>query len=294
MEQPGNGPVEEPPPTAFGNPNLRDGSPPKSKARQAVEFTALIAGLACVGWGLFLGGQMLAGHLAMALPYSLDQSIGESAAASFLEDADECTNPELVGAIEGIVARLSDGLDDEYKPLRVFVLDSEDVNAFALPGGYMFVLTGLLAELETPEELIGVLGHEAGHVVGRHGVRRMAQALWMQILISQLFGDFSSMGDLMAVEALNVASLKFGRDQERESDEFGLDLMLKVGFDPKTFPDFFTRLPDHDIPQWFSTHPDPGERAEELRAKISDLPKMKNPETVPPLSVLQGPCHIAD
>ncbi len=298
MEQPGAPPPPHgagrapppPPPTAFGAGGSGD---EPTGPRKVLEFGGLILLLAAVGWGFLIGGQFLAGALAMALPYSVDQSIGEMAAESYLGESTQCTNTDLVGAVEGIVERLGAGLDDEFKPLHVYVLEDETVNAFALPGGYMFVLTGLLEELESPEELIGVLGHEIGHVVKRHGIKRIAQSLWFQVLISQIFGDVGGIADVFAVEALSVVSLKFDRDQERESDDFGLDLMTRAGFDPKTFPAFFTRLPSGGVPAWFSTHPDPEDRAEELTEKIAELPPLSDPAEVPTLEVLQGPCHRA-
>lgn len=271
----------EPPPTAFGS----------SGNRSWLEIGGVVAIIALVLGGFWWAGGAIAEWGAGKLPYSVDQSIGKHAADQQLEDATLCTNEALTGAVEGIVGRLATGLDEEYRDLNVYVVETEQVNAFALPGGYIFVLTGLLEKLESPEELIGVLGHEIGHVVHRHGVKRVARSLWLRFLVAYFFGDLGSAGDILTVGASQLIGLKFDRDQERESDVFGLDLMVKTGIEPGTFPNFFTRLPGGSMPDWFLTHPNPQERADELKEKIAALSTIEAPWKPPSLEALQAPCH---
>ena len=276
---------KSPPPTSFGHGSGK--IPWKSIAGFAV---FILIG----GWAVVYGGRWLAGYMATMLPYSVDQTIGEVAADAYAGDAEECTNPALLAAVGDIVQNLQGAADSEFHPFHVKVLNDDQVNAFALPGGYIFVLTGILDEIESPEELIGVLGHEVGHVVHRHGIRRIAESLWFQFLLSQIIGDAGAFGDLMAGRALDMLQLKFGRDQESESDVYGLDLMLKAGYDPKTFPQFFGRLPDAGVPEWFSTHPNSEGRAGDLDTLIAELGPPSSPIAPPTLQALKLPCHAAD
>jgi len=247
-------------------------------------------GVLALGWVVIIGGRWVAARLALALPYSVDRSIGELAAGQYDSGAGVCTNPVLTGAVQEIVTNLEAGLDAEHRGLVVKVIDDSAVNAFALPGGYLFVLTGLLQELSTPEELIGVLGHEVGHAVKRHGLQRIAEAVWWQLVLSQLIGDIFGLSQTMADGALGLLSSAFGRDHERESDTFGLALMHKAGYTPGSFPDFFDRLPSSGMPAWAQTHPDPGERAKTLRAAIAAMPPLTAPRKPPTLDALKAPC----
>ena len=178
-----------------------------------------------------LGGRALAGFLARRLPYDVDQTIGAAAAQSVVASSDICTNPAMLAAVRDITSRLAAGLEPEFRGIEGQVVADDVPNAFALPGGYVFVHTGLLTELKAPEELIGVLGHELGHVARRHGIVRLAESVWWRFLIAQLFGDFGDLGG-MSAQAIELVSLKFDRAQESESDEFGLELMRRVGYEP--------------------------------------------------------------
>jgi len=288
MEQkPGQSPATaDPPPTAFSRQGhstwhtLRNGS-------------LLVVALCVTIYAVLAGGRFVAGWLMTQLPYSVDQALGESVSEQFTSDGDVCDNPVLVNAVEGIITQLGTGLDDNYQPLHITIVDSEQINAFALPGGYMFVNTGLLAKIESPEELIGVLGHEIGHVVNRHGIKRIGQSIWLQILIASLFGDIGTIAEAGAAHATLLVDQSFDRDQESESDHFGLDLMLKVGYAPKDFPTFFERLPESGVPEWFSTHPDPERRAVELRERLAEMrfPSDQIWVEPPTLEQLQAPCH---
>lgn len=270
-----------PPPTAFGH----------SKRRFGLEIVIAIVVLGLLALLVVVGGRACAGSIAGALPYSVDRQIGALAKGSMTTTMTECTNPELVGAVEEVVATLTPHLEPEYRDIEVHVVDSEMVNAFALPGGYLFVMTGLLAEIEDPAELIGVLGHEIGHAVKRHGTRRIAQSVWFSLVIAYVFSDAAGLASTLADGALDLVSLGFDRDQERESDDFGIALMHAAGYDATRFPDFFARLPAHGTPQWLTTHPDPGDRAATLRQTIATLPARTNPTVPPTLARLRAPCR---
>jgi predicted Zn-dependent protease len=186
------------------------------------------------------------------------------------------------------VARVSHRPQLEY---TIRVLDSPVVNAFALPGGWVYITRGILAHFNSEDELIGVLGHEIGHVTARHGAEQMSR----QVLAGagvELLGslDVPLVGDV-AGTSVGLLFLKFSRGQESESDRLGVEYATKLGYDSYRMADFFrtlARLSDQSgqsLPGFLSTHPDPGDRevtvgqlTDEWRAKVAYKPKNVPPE----------------
>src|SRR5262245_2457557 len=158
------------------------------------------------------------------------------------------------------------------------VVDSPVVNAFAIPGGYIYITRGILAYLGNEAELAGVMGHEIGHVTARHSVRQITRQELAQIGLgvgSVLSPALGQLGNL-AESGLAIVFLRFSRDDEREADRLGVEYAARGGFDPRQVSNFFDVLArlsaanDREtIPGWLSTHPDPPERVETTR-KLAD------------------------
>jgi predicted Zn-dependent protease len=159
------------------------------------------------------------------------------------------------------------------------VLDSPIINAFALPGGYVYVTRGLLAHLNNEAQLAVVLGHEIGHVAGRHASKQAAKRQIMQgVLVGgALAGQMAFGGDVgenvlgLGGSAAQLLSLSYSRDNERESDRLGVEYAIKAGYDAAEGAAFFTSLKrktkqsGQTLPTWQSTHPDPGRREDTVR-----------------------------
>ncbi len=149
------------------------------------------------------------------------------------------------------------------------ILDSPVINAFAVPGGYIYLTRGILAHFNNEAELVGVLAHEMGHITARHSVSRQAkQQLGQLLLIGGMiaFEEFREYG-AYAMQGMQLLFLKYSRDDERESDRLGVEYSAKIGYDSQKFAEFFQLLDrmnlasDHaGIPTLLSTHPDPGDR----------------------------------
>ncbi|MDX1919230.1 MAG: M48 family metallopeptidase [Candidatus Caenarcaniphilales bacterium] len=160
-------------------------------------------------------------------------------------------------------------------PYRFRVVNSKDVNAFALPGGFIYVNRGLIEAASTENEFIGVLAHEVGHVTGKHGVEQVekAQKANLALGISKIFLQRTRGGSALFNGAQLVtqgAFLKFSRDHEREADRLGAEMMHKAGWNPQGMVSFFDKLAqkgDSRSVAIFSTHPAPAER----RNNIADL-----------------------
>src|ERR1700686_2497474 len=155
---------------------------------------------------------------------------------------------------------------DARVPFTIKVIDSDEVNAFALPGGFFYVNSGLILRAQEESELAGVMAHEISHVTARHGTKNATKGQLMQMatIPLMLLGPVGWAGYGL-YEGLNIAIpltyLKFNRDSEREADFLGLQYMYKAGYDPNSYVTFFERIQADEksrpgtIPRSFSTHP---------------------------------------
>lgn len=171
-------------------------------------------------------------------------------------------------------------LDYEFK-----ILDSPIINAFALPGGYVYFTRGIMAHFNNEAEFAGVLGHEIGHVTARHSVVQQRNSLLGQLgLIAGVVfvPEFAQFSD-QASQGLNLMLLKFGRDAETQSDKLGVEYSSKIGYDAREMAGFFNTLERNqvssgagELPEFLSTHPSPSGReasvsqwADEWKAKLN-------------------------
>ena len=160
-----------------------------------------------------------------------------------------------------------------YKFSFHVLADAQTINAFALPGGPVFITEGLLRQLKTEGELAGVLGHEIGHVIARHSSERLAKQQLTQGLLSALVvgsGDYNAaqVGQLVG----SMINMKYGREDELESDALGVRIMAEAGYDPKAMIRVMEVLAKASSgsrqPEFFSTHPAPENRSERIKAEI--------------------------
>jgi predicted Zn-dependent protease len=165
--------------------------------------------------------------------------------------------------------------------------DPETVNAFALPGGQIFVTAGLYKRLRTEADLAGVLGHEIGHVIHRHSAEQMAKGQ-LGAAIAQAVGVAASDGAdggqqaaMMAAMVNQMVQMRYGRQDESESDRYGLDAMAAAGYDPKAMLEVMKVLAQagggERQPEWLSSHPLPETRIAEIEAYIRQMPAPSAP-----------------
>lgn len=152
--------------------------------------------------------------------------------------------------------------------------DDKTVNAFALPGGQVFITAALLGRLQTEDQLAGVLGHEIGHVVHRHSAQQMAQGDFYQGLagaVTAAAGDIG--GAQLANYVAQMKMMEFGRDDELQSDEFGVKYMIACGYDPTELIEVMKILAEAsggemDRNEFMTTHPSPANRIQQIEAHI--------------------------
>jgi predicted Zn-dependent protease len=168
-------------------------------------------------------------------------------------------------------------------PWTFRVLDDPTVNAFALPGGFVYITRGILTHLTSEAELAGILGHEIGHVTARHSVTQMSRSQLAQIglLAGMVFSETVREYGGLAAQGIELLSLSYGRGDELEADELGLRYMTRVGYDPRQLADVMEMLARQSalqggeggrLPEWMSTHPYPENRVERIQAEIAATP----------------------
>ncbi len=207
--------------------------------------------------------------------------IGREGDAEIRREMGVYADEELQRYVTGVGERIASVSHRPGLPWTFTVLDVPAVNAFALPGGYIYVTRGLLAHLGDESELAGVLGHEVGHVTARHASQQYTRSATggLGVLLASIFVPGVAPFSDLASAGLGTWFLKYGRDDELESDRLGVEYAAKAGWDPESVPRFLQTLSRLDamsargVPNWLSTHPDPGSRvvkAAPVAAKLVD------------------------
>jgi predicted Zn-dependent protease len=194
---------------------------------------------------------------------------------------------DIVDAVGNQVVQNSQARDSEYQ-FEFHLLDDPDtVNAFALPGGPVFITTGLLGRLETEGQLAAVLSHEIVHVLARHGAQRIAKADLTQGMTEAVVvaSGEASAGQIAAVVG-QLVNMSYGREDELESDTLGVRLMVDAGYDPRAMLRVMEILAEARRggapPEFFSTHPDPENRLARIQQAIQEVFPNGVPDTLTP------------
>jgi len=236
-----------------------------------------IAGGAIVALALFLwfGSDLLVELAVNRIPVAWEQKLGEAAYRDFLAQQTVIKDGAAVSAVHEMTQRLTQRITDNPYTFDVTVVKNDVVNAFALPGGYVVVFTGLMKKAETGEEVAGVLSHELNHVLQRHGLERIVKQLGLLTVVSIILGDQQGFVGLMRQVGVELLTLRFSREQEREADVMGVQLLYRAKIDPDGAIRFFERLSDKDKEriELLSTHPMSQARAARLKAEVAALPK---------------------
>ena len=215
--------------------------------------------------------------------YSLEHeiAIGKGAAQEIERSAKLITDPVVTEYVNRVGQNLVRNSDAKV-PFTIKVIDSDEVNAFALPGGFFYVNSGLILAADEEAELAGVMGHEIGHVAARHYTRSVTKGTILQWATIPLIllgpGGWGGYGLYQGLNlAIPMGFLKFSRDQEREADYLGLQYMYKAGYDPNAFVSFFEKLQAQErrrpgsIPKIFSDHPPTPERVQKAQEEIATI-----------------------
>lgn len=221
--------------------------------------------------------------------YSLEKEIalGKGLAEQVERQAKIINDPVIAEYVNRVGQNLVRNSDAKV-PFTIKVIDSDEVNAFALPGGFFFVNSGLIMKADNEAELAGVMAHEIGHVAARHGTKQATRGEIAQLgMIPLIFmGGWTGYGIYQAASVLvPIGFLQFSQRMESEADLLGLEYMYKTGYDPTAFVDFFEKIETLEkrkpgtMAKVFSTHPPTDARIRAAQKNIQEYLKAK-PEYV--------------
>ncbi len=211
-------------------------------------------------------------------------AIGKQYASEIDRSAKLLTDPVVNEYVNRMAQNLARNSDLQV-PLTVKVIDSPEINAFALPGGFLYINTGLLLAADGESQMAGVIAHEIAHIAARHWASQMTKATLLRYAtIPLIFIPMTYPVYILTIEGMNIgipmAFLKFSRNDEAEADMLGLQYMYKAGYDPSAYITFFSKIIEEDrknpgkVPTIFASHPPTPERILKSEERIrATLPK---------------------
>ena len=189
-------------------------------------------------------------------------------------------DPEVDAYLDRMGQRLLTGVREVDFAYRFKAVQDSDVNAFAIPGGSVYINTGLIKAVKNEHELAGVVAHEVNHVVARHGTRQMTQQYGYALVLQMVLGDNPGLLTQIATSLFGQAgSMAYSRGMETQADVLAVETMAKSGYDPNGMATFLGTLRGMQqgspgkLVKFFSSHPDMGERVQQVQAEIAKLPQ---------------------
>lgn len=252
----------------------------KVKRTRSRWLTRMVAPATVLSFAVGCATNPVTGRRELSLiPESQEVQMGREASQNDLRRVGALASPDAQALVRRIGTAMAATSERPNLPWEFHVLDDAAVNAFAYPGGFIFVTRGLMTHLNSEAELAEVIGHEIGHVTAKHTVAAMSQQQLAQIGLagaSILSPTIARYGDLLGTGA-SLLFLKFGRDDELQADALGFRYSLAQGYDVREGPKVFETLGrlgggTGRVPEWQSTHPDPGNRIERAQQRVQQTP----------------------
>jgi predicted Zn-dependent protease len=222
----------------------------------------------------------LAAFTIISVPHEIE--IGREENRQVRKQTPELRDPQVTGYITRIGRRLAKAAPGEKYPYSFQVADYREINAFSLPGGPVWLNRGVLHAAGNESQVAGVLAHEIAHIAQRHAADQLEKTLlarWSLGMLGAMLGNVGGAGTAQAAGAMmaNGVFLKFSRDDEREADRVGLQIMTKAGWDPRGMIELFEALRQEQkrdptaVDVFFSTHPSPEDRIQNLTVAAARL-----------------------
>lgn len=222
------------------------------------------------------GGGILGGG---ASSVSLDDEwqLGQQIAAQVAQQTRFVRDPAAESYLRNIGERIHAATPLANRPFNFYIIDDNDVNAFSIPGGHVYVNRGLIQQADKEDMLAGVLAHEMSHVVARHALKQMEQANTINTIGSILLGNAGQLAQIAGQVVAGGAMARFSRADEKQADEMGLDFLTRAGYDPHGMLDMFQKLLALEqgspgrVAKFFADHPGTQDRINDISARIAQM-----------------------
>ena len=243
-------------------------------------FRILCAAVACAAFAACVRNPATGNLQLNLVSESQEIDMGKQAAQDVEQSIGLYKDAKLTAYVSKMGQSLAQHTNRKNLPWQFHVVEDAAVNAFALPGGPVYVTRGILGTLMTEAQLAGVMGHECGHIAARHSANQISKAELATVGLgigSVLSPQIASLSQI-AGAGLQVLFLKFSRDDENQADKLGFAYMANDGYDPRQMVDVFKTLErvsklagGGKLPEWLQTHPDPGNREKAAEERLKDL-----------------------
>jgi predicted Zn-dependent protease len=216
------------------------------------------------------------------IPTSQEVAIGQGMAEQLSQTEKSLPDSAWQAYLNQVGQKIVAVCDRKDLQYRFTVVQDDQVNAFASPGGYVYFYTGLLRQMDNEAELAAVMAHEISHVVGRHGIKRLQMVLGVSLAYELAAGDKNSKALETAVGVgMNLVSAQYSRDDERQADDYGMTYMIRAGYDPNGMVTMFNKLAalggsgSADVfEKMLASHPDTQDRIAYAKTRISSMQPM--------------------
>ncbi|MCK5875088.1 MAG: M48 family metallopeptidase [Alcanivoracaceae bacterium] len=205
-------------------------------------FIGVTAAIILLPLSLLFSMDTLTGIIAPKLPASWEENIGESAFAQYRINADLIESDEIDKALAALTDPLVNAVGSDRYQFRIHIIQDPELNAFALPGGYIALNSGLILRAESASEVLGVLAHEIAHVTRQHGVRQIMGHAGILLTVQALVGDVSGIMATVAAATPLLLSQSYSRGFESEADEYGFRYLSQAQLDPNGLVSFFEKI----------------------------------------------------
>jgi predicted Zn-dependent protease len=218
------------------------------------------------------------------MPSDEEVKMGEGLSQEVAKQEKIYDNAAVTAYVQDVGGRIVKHCDRQDIAYHFAVIDKDEVNAFAMPGGYVYVYTGLMKDIDDEAELAAVLAHEVGHVVARHAAQRISAMYAADALQKAVLGENPGFfGKLFAGAMTTGGFLAYSRENEYEADQLGHKFMYAAGYDPKGMVDLLGKLQSGEsreptkFEEMLATHPATSERLARVEAMVAADPKLANP-----------------
>jgi predicted Zn-dependent protease len=244
--------------------------------------------------GLWFAKNPMVKAIAQQVPADWEKKLGDTAFKQVSMGSKLITDEAVTKQLDQLAAPLLAVVPQDRYQFKLHIIEDASLNAFALPGGNVALHTGLLLAADSPEEVLGVLGHELSHVTSQHGMRAMVEGLGLYAIVTTFLGDASGLAAILVNNAPFLLTQKFSRDHEREADEQGFRYLEAAKLNPRGLLTFFEKMRREEeklkenIPggealealNFLSTHPATAERTERLEKLLAQSPRKHGFSTV--------------